>query len=429
MSSNQKTYCRKETLSTSVMYNKKNINNIDLQCTGLNKVVNENIVENIIENDNLLTDHGNNYAQIALQKKPYNDNVHRSHSQQCLGLPSTRSRSSSRSSNVSNWLMNHCSATSALECGCGCCILCLASVDNMSIIESRPASTKTTPRASRRNSVTSRRNSVTSRQKCQKCLNYGIPDIPEENCSSFNKKQHQLSILKRLYRHQLEHKTDYRKSCENLELELQKFVSTALMDSSCDDFYENFEGFACHKCRNDSKKFDLIVDPPKNDGSIWRKRIWNYLKEKILTSSLISSNTSYNNNSSEDLHIDVFDDLTNNNWSNYYKYDDYSNSSSTYSNDTRNDDDSTPFPSSFAIIGVLVGVLQNGFIHSRRNGNLNFNSKRKSIGGPILDIISLALYTKKNRSVKSKRDILVMMRVIKYVTVLFVGWSVGRMGV
>ncbi|CAG8792285.1 17327_t:CDS:1, partial [Cetraspora pellucida] len=61
MSSNQKTYCRKETLSTSVMYNKKNINNIDLQCTGLNKVVNENIVENIIENDNLLTDRGNNY--------------------------------------------------------------------------------------------------------------------------------------------------------------------------------------------------------------------------------------------------------------------------------------------------------------------------------------------------------------------------------
>ncbi|CAG8669971.1 35244_t:CDS:2 [Racocetra persica] len=64
MSSNQKTYCRKEILSTSLMYNKKNINNIDLQCNGLNKVVNENIVENIIENDNLLTDRGNNCLPV-----------------------------------------------------------------------------------------------------------------------------------------------------------------------------------------------------------------------------------------------------------------------------------------------------------------------------------------------------------------------------
>ncbi|CAG8805186.1 15782_t:CDS:2, partial [Racocetra persica] len=393
-------------------------------------------------------------AQIALQKKPNNDNVHRSHSQQCLGLPSTRSRSSSRSSNVSNWLMNHCSsATSGWECGCGYCILCLAP-DNMSIIESRPASTRTTPRPSRRNSV-----SVSSRQKCQKCLNYGIPDIPEENSSSFNKKQHQLAILKRLYRHQLEHKSDYKKSCENLELELQKFVSTALMDSySCDD-HETIDGFTCHKCRN-----DLFVEAPKKEVTIWRKRIWNYLKEKILPSPLISSTTSYN---SEEILGDDFVDFTHNNWSNYY--DEYSNSSShsSYSHDTRNDDDSTPFPSSFgqnifcnvnidskenkvskedmtrdaardvakdvtknvksiskqniqsitkrcmnllAIIGVLVGILQNGFIPSKRNGNLNFNSKRTLIRGPILlDIISRALYTKKNRSVKSKRDMLVMM--------------------
>ncbi|CAG8552672.1 19501_t:CDS:2, partial [Racocetra fulgida] len=379
MSNNQKTYCRKETLSTSLMYNKKNINNIDLQCTGLNKVVNENIVENIIENDNLLTDRGNNCScttaveeinqdysdsdifkpipdvrifssdemmienydyetyESTLQKKPNNDNVHRSHSQQCLGLPSTRSRSSSRSSNVSNWLMNHCSsATSAWECGCGYCILCLAP-DNMSIIESRPASTRTTPRPSRRNSVS-------SRQKCQKCLNYAFPDIPEENSSSFNKKHHQLAILKRLYRHQLDHKSDYKKSCENLDLEFQKFVSTALMDSySCDD-YDHLDPFTCLKCRNDL----LLVEAPKNDVPIWRNRLWNYLKEKILPSSplISSSTTSYNNNSSDELHGDDFVD---NNWSNYYKYDDYSNSSSnsSYSHDTRNDDDSTPFPSSF----------------------------------------------------------------------------------
>ncbi|KAF0514525.1 sel1 repeat protein [Gigaspora margarita] len=454
-----------------------------------------------------------NDAQIALQKKPSNDNFHLSHSPQCLGLPSTRSRSSSRSSNVSNWLMNHYSpANSAWECGCGYCVLCLAS-DNISIIESRPNSTRTTPR-------TSRRNSVTSRQKCLNPGNPTIPDIPEENF--VNRKQRQLSVIKRLYRYQLEHKSDYKRSCENLELELQKFVSTALMDSSsssCDD-YESIDEFTCYKCRNDSNH-SLFVETPKKDGMLWRKRLWNYLKEKVLASPLISSDkdttTSYNN--IEEIHDDYYDDFTNNNWSNYYKDDDYSNSSSAYSHDPRIDDDSTPFPSSFgqnifcnvnivnnttktnnnrtsysnniynndnsnntfntknnyyhdtvttnnyyyssssdkdnnkenmisknvhsisnfpsitkkrfmnlfAIIGILIGILQNGFISSKGNGNLYY--KRKLMGGPLLlTIISRALYAKRNNGVRSKKDVIAMIKVIKYVTVLFVGWSVGRMG-
>ncbi|RIB11967.1 hypothetical protein C2G38_2042232 [Gigaspora rosea] len=438
----------------------------DRICTSLQKLIND--------------------AQIALQKKPSNDNFHLSHSTQCLGLPSTRSRSSSRSSNVSNWLMNHYSpANSAWECGCGYCVLCLAS-DNISIIESRPASTRTTPR-------TSRRNSIASRQKCLNSTgNHNIPDIPEENF--VNRKQRQLSVIKRLYRYQLEHKSDYKRSCENLELELQKFVSTALMDSSsssCDD-YESIDDFTtCYKCRNDSNH-NLFVESPKKDNMIWRKRIWNYLKEKVLLASpSISSSddndTNYNN--IEEIHDDYDDDFINNNWSNYYKYDDYSNSSSsTYS---RIDDDSTPFPSSFgqnifcnvnivnfvnnttktnnnrtfysnntynnsnnnfntknnyyydkdnnnkenttittknvksisnfpsitkrfmnllAIIGILIGILQNGFISSKRNGNLYY--KRKLMGGPLLlTIISRALYAKRNNGVRSKKDVIAMIKV------------------
>ncbi|CAG8626822.1 25283_t:CDS:2, partial [Gigaspora rosea] len=278
MSSNQKTYCRKETLSTSsIMYNKTN--NI------------ENIVENNIivkdENDCVSTDEDIcssvdeliqqlrtdlkqtreliTALESPLQKKPSNDNFHLSHSTQCLGLPSTRSRSSSRSSNVSNWLMNHYSpANSAWECGCGYCVLCLAS-DNISIIESRPASTRTTPR-------TSRRNSIASRQKCLNSTgNHNIPDIPEENF--VNRKQRQLSVIKRLYRYQLEHKSDYKRT----------------------------------------------------------------------------------------------------------------------------------------IIGILIGILQNGFISSKRNGNLYY--KRKLMGGPLLlTIISRALYAKRNNGVRSKKDVIAMIK-------------------
>ncbi|CAG8582135.1 35516_t:CDS:2 [Gigaspora margarita] len=453
MSSNQKTYCRKETLSTSaIMYNKTN--NI------------ENIVENIIvkdENDCVSTDHEDicssvdeliqqlrtdlkqtrelitalesrlklteqtsqlvlgelkhlteqeictslqtliNDAQIALQKKPSNDNFHLSHSPQCLGLPSTRSRSSSRSSNVSNWLMNHYSpANSAWECGCGYCVLCLAS-DNISIIESRPNSTRTTPR-------TSRRNSVTSRQKCLNPGNPTIPDIPEENF--VNRKQRQLSVIKRLYRYQLEHKSDYKKN----------------------DDYSNSSSAYSHDPRIDD---DSTPFPSSFGQNIFcNVNIVNNTTKTNNNRTFYSNNNYNNDNSNNNFNTKnnyYHDTVTTNNY--YY----YSSSSDKDNNKenmiSKNVNSISNFPSItkkrfmnlFAIIGILIGILQNGFISSKGNGNLYY--KRKLMGGPLLlTIISRALYAKRNNGVRSKKDVIAMIKVIKYVTVLFVGWSVGRMG-
>ncbi|CAG8536691.1 2644_t:CDS:2 [Dentiscutata erythropus] len=449
MSSNQKAFCRKEPLSTSIMYNKTNINNI------------ENIVENIIVNDEnecMSTDHGNicdyinsdifrmipdikifsdenfdnydfeindhndkfselmsinqqtddiidsndsytrictslqtliNDAQSALQKKTNNDNnTYRSHSSQCLGLPSPRSRSSSRSSNVSNWLMNHYSpATSAWECGCGYCILCLAP-DNISILESRPNSTRTTP-------ITSRRNSIVSRQKYSgNSGNPGIPDIPEENF--INRKQRQLSILKRLYRYQLEHKNVIQK------------ITIYLNDDDSTPFPSSFGQNIF--CNVNTVNFVNNTTKTNNNRTFY-------------------SNTYNNDNSNNNFNTtNYYNDTTNNYYSSIIEKDNKEFNVSKNFNSNRNFKSITKrFMNLLAITGILFGILQNSLLSSRRCGNLYY--KRNLLGGPILlKILSQTLYAKRNSSVRSKRDMLAMIKVIKYVTVLFVGWSVGRMG-
>jgi len=147
-----------------------------------------------------------NDAQVALQKPNSS-----SSSNQLLGLPqkTTRPRAQSWSSNVGSWIMNHYNP-SPVVCECGSCWLCLES--NGSSLSSTTTTAKTTPKSSRANSISSTRN-------------FSLLKSQQEES---NKRQVQLARIKKHYRKKLEGRSDYRKSCEDLEMELQKLITTAI---------------------------------------------------------------------------------------------------------------------------------------------------------------------------------------------------------
>ncbi|RIA84889.1 hypothetical protein C1645_831610 [Glomus cerebriforme] len=144
-----------------------------------------------------------NDGQVALQKP------NSSSSNQLLGLPqtTTRPRAQSWSSNVSNWIMNHYNP-SPMMCECGSCWLCLESSGS-----SLSSTTKTTPKSSRANSMSSAQHSSLS--------------LTSQQRESYNR-QVNLAGIKKQYRKKLESRFDYRKSCDDLEMELQKLISTAI---------------------------------------------------------------------------------------------------------------------------------------------------------------------------------------------------------
>ncbi|CAI2167203.1 17772_t:CDS:2 [Funneliformis geosporum] len=197
------------------------------------------------------------------------------------------------SSNVGSWIINHYNP-SPVVCECGLCWLCLES--SGSSLSSTITTARTTPKSSRANSISLARN-----------LSFSLKPQQESD-----KRQVQLARIKKQYRKKLEGRFDYRKSCEDLEMELQKLITTAIStgvehglmnspvyqqfhDGEGAQRYESnpFEIFGKHEQFRELEKDVLNNDNGNVDhekkSSKWRRRIWNclqnigFIQQQIIT--------------------------------------------------------------------------------------------------------------------------------------------------
>ncbi|CAG8449432.1 18242_t:CDS:2 [Rhizophagus irregularis] len=417
-----------------------------------------------------------NDAQVALQKP------NPSSSNQLLGLPqtTTRPRAQSWSSNVSSWIMNQYNPSS-MVCECGTCWLCLESCNSLS---STTTTTRPTPKSSRANSLTSAHTpplSLTSQQ--------------QESFNTYNR-QVNLAGIKKQYRKKLESRSSYRKSCDDLDMALQKLISTAVSagvehglthspiyrqyseSMERDDSGDRYDYFRNHD--DDEINYD-------NKSSKWRRRIWNCLQKMGINfnnknnndkenveeqegiedgygsySSYSSYNSSWNSssdyqeNSNEDtsdpfslnigqnifnFNVNLINSTTNNynkttnnsineidnsihtttnNYQNCYNtinnYEEKS-SQSTYrqSGSKKIKSLATKFTNMLAMIGLIISMSQTIILNPTNTPALMSVAARNIIRSNV-----------KRR--RSRGEMILMIKVIKYVSVLFVGWAAGRIG-
>ncbi|PKC75752.1 hypothetical protein RhiirA1_528541 [Rhizophagus irregularis] len=293
-----------------------------------------------------------NDAQVALQKP------NPSSSNQLLGLPqtTTRPRAQSWSSNVSSWIMNQYNPSS-MVCECGTCWLCLESCNSLS---STTTTTRPTPKSSRANSLTSAHTpplSLTSQQ--------------QESFNTYNR-QVNLAGIKKQYRKKLESRSSYRKSCDDLDMALQKLISTAVSagvehglthspiyrqyseSMERDDSGDRYDYFRNHdddEINYDNSFFnsfgifcnqDLLNNDNNNDNnnkkesSKWRRRIWNCLQKMGINFN------NKNNNDKENVEEQEGIEDGYGSYSSYSSYNSSWNSSSDYQENS-NEDTSDPF--------------------------------------------------------------------------------------
>ncbi|CAG8472514.1 1007_t:CDS:2 [Funneliformis mosseae] len=254
--------------------------------------------------------------------------------------------SQSWSSNVGSWIINHYNP-SPIVCECGICWLCLES--SGSSLPSTTTTARTTPKSSRANSI-----SLTRK------FSFSLKPQQESD-----KRQVQLARIKKQYRKKLEGRFDYRKSCEDLEMELQKLITTAistgvehgLMNSPV---YQQFQDGEAFEIFGKHEQFrELEEDVLNNDNG-------NVDHEK-------KSSKWRRQNSNENVEED-------NGYSSYSSYNSSWNPSSRdyreNSNEEGEEDPSNPFPSSFINtlnLGQNIFNFNVNLVHSTTN---NYNKKR-----------------------------------------------------
>ncbi|GBB90022.1 hypothetical protein RclHR1_01690007 [Rhizophagus clarus] len=456
-----------------------------------------------------------NDAQVALQKPDPS-------SLQLLGLPqtTTRPRAQSWSSNVSSWIMNQYNPSSML-CECGTCWLCLDSSGN-----SLTSTTRTTPKSSRANSISSSQPP-------------SLSFLSQQESYSTHNKQVNLAGIKKQYRKKLESKSPYRKSCDDLDVALQKLISTAVsagvehglmqspvyrefMERDDSNYFRNYDDDEISDDNSFFKTFGIFCkhdqieelesavlndnndnDNGKNESSKWRRRIWNCLRKMGINF--------HNDKNSDNINEYVEEEEIEDGYGSYSSYSSYNSSwkSSSDYQENLNEDSSNPFPSSFTntlnfgqnILNFNVNLInsttnnynkttKNCFneidnsIHTTTNNyqncyntinnyeekssQLNLTTKEEStiqrqtsskaikslaskftnllaMIGLILSFSQTIILNPTNTpalmrvaarnmirsNVKRRRnrsDIILMIKVIKYVSVLFVGWAAGRIG-
>ncbi|CAI2166326.1 1779_t:CDS:2 [Funneliformis geosporum] len=380
------------------------------------------------------------------------------------------------SSNVGSWIINHYNP-SPVVCECGLCWLCLES--SGSSLSSTITTARTTPKSSRANSISLARN-----------LSFSLKPQQESD-----KRQVQLARIKKQYRKKLEGRFDYRKSCEDLEMELQKLITTAIStgvehglmnspvyqqfhDGEGAQRYESnpFEIFGKHEQFRELEKDVLNNDNGNVDhekkSSKWRRRIWNCLQN--IGVNFVNDKDNTQANIYKDNVEEEDEDNENNGYSSYSSYNSSWNPSSRDYRENSNEegeDSSNPFPSSFINtlnFGQNIFNFNVNLVHSTTN---NYNKKRtnnyfndidnsshstslRTLALKSMNFLAMigfmfsmsqaigsnspassAIMNIAARNIRSRaggrrsgNNPLIMIKVIKYIAVLFVGWAAGRSG-
>nr|CAG8466486.1 13878_t:CDS:2 [Entrophospora candida] len=96
-----------------------------------------------------------------------------------------------------------------------------------------------TPKSSRCNSISQKYNSNTNYNNNNSNINSNNLMVPSSSISKDQQQQKNLIKIQKKYKKILEKKSNYNKSCDNIELELQKLINTALSTTTTNNAIHN----------------------------------------------------------------------------------------------------------------------------------------------------------------------------------------------
>ncbi|CAH1763809.1 8545_t:CDS:2 [Entrophospora sp. SA101] len=290
-----------------------------------------------------------------------------------------------------------------------------------------------TPKSSRCNSISQKYNSNTNYNNNNSNINSNNLMVPSSSISKDQQQQKNLIKIQKKYKKILEKKSNYNKSCDNIELELQKLINTALSTTTTNNAIHNQHMIIDNKGEEgecgDNKDGRFF----KNKSLKWKKRILDYLK---------SLNNNYNNmnagegkgEDNDECKDDVAKSSTSSNnfsSSEIKSSENIPDQSSSLSQSTNN-----PLIKNLMNLSAMIGIFVLGMKRTIDNQIAHNKSMLYRKSHLLRNAIIIITTSSSNRgrsmsrriTIRRKYNYYLSIKLAKYFTILLVGWLFGRIG-